>query len=52
MSDTTIALDESEEMLNYYASDAALETAAGSGNEKAGRYTLFCCTALDLCPGP
>ena len=34
----------------YDISDEALESAAGS--EKAGNYTLYFCTALDLCPGP
>ena len=53
MSDTGIGLDETEEeMLAYEVSDEALETAAGAGSEKAGNYTLYFCTALDLCPGP
>ena len=46
----TIALDQTEETLTYEVSDEALETAAGTGNEKAGHYTLFYCTALQLCP--
>jgi hypothetical protein len=33
-------------------SDEALEAAAGAGSDRAGHYTLFYCTALDLCPGP
>ena len=33
-------------------SDEALEAAAGAGSGRAGQYTLFYCTALDLCPGP
>jgi len=33
-------------------SDEALEAAAGAGRDRAGKYTLFYCTALDLCPGP
>jgi hypothetical protein len=41
-----------EEMLACEVSDEALETAAGAGSEKAGNYTLYFCTALDLCPGP
>jgi hypothetical protein len=50
MSDIVIGLDLAEdEMLAYEVSDEALET-AGTGGEKA--YTLFYCTALDLCPGP
>ena len=52
MSDTTIALDQTEEILACDVSDEALETSAGTGSEIAGRYTLFYCTALDLCPGP
>jgi hypothetical protein len=32
--------------------DEALEAAAGAGSVQAGKYTLFYCTALDLCPGP
>jgi hypothetical protein len=32
--------------------DEALEAAAGAGNDRAGKYTFFYCTALDLCPGP
>jgi DNA helicase TIP49 (TBP-interacting protein) len=51
MSDTTI-IDKIEEMLNYEVSDEALETAAGIGEEAARRYTLYFCTALDLCPSP
>ena len=33
-------------------SDEALEAAAGARSDRAGHYTLFYCTALDLCPGP
>jgi len=47
-----IALDQTEEILAYEVSDEALETAAGTGNELAGHYTLYYCTALNLCPGP
>ena len=51
MSDTTIGLDQvEEEMLACEVSDAALETAASTA--RAGHYTLFFCTALDMCPGP
>ena len=51
MIDLTIGLDQTEEeMLTYEVSDEALESATGTGNEKA--YTLYFCTALDLCPGP
>ena len=53
MSDTIIGLDQTEEeMLAYEVSDEALETAAGMGSEKAGNYTLWYCTALNLCPSP
>jgi hypothetical protein len=53
MSYTTVGLDQTEEeMLAYEVSDETLETAAGTGSEKAGNYTLLYCTALSLCPGP
>ena len=52
MSDITVRLDQTEEILTYEVSDEALETAAATGNEIAGRYTLAYCTFLDLCPGP
>jgi hypothetical protein len=41
-----------DEMLAYDVSDEALETAAGAGSNIAAHYTLYFCTALDLCPGP
>jgi hypothetical protein len=48
---TTIGLDRLEEViLTYEVSDEALETAAGTGSEKAGNYTLYFCTALHMCP--
>jgi hypothetical protein len=51
MNDVTIGLDQADERaLACDISDEALETTAG--NEKAGKYTLYLCTALDLCPGP
>jgi hypothetical protein len=43
-------LDQAEEILSYEISDEALESAAGT--KWAANYTLFYCTALDLCPGP
>ena len=53
MSDTTIGHEQTEEeMLDYEVSDETLETAAGTGSEKAVNYTLYYCTALHLCPGP
>ena len=46
-------LDQTErEMLAYEVADEALESAAGTKRQNAGNYTLFYCTALDLCPGP
>jgi hypothetical protein len=52
MSDVTIGFDQTEQILTCDVSDEALETAAGMRNEIAGHYTLYFCTALDLCPGP
>jgi hypothetical protein len=52
MGDTTIGFDLTEQILTSEVSDEALEIAAGTGNEKMGCYTLFFCTALDICPGP
>jgi hypothetical protein len=52
MSDTAITRDQTaEEIIVYEVSDEMLETAAGTGS-KGANYTLFYCTALDLCPGP
>ena len=48
MSDTRP--DQTEEILSYEISDEALESAAGT--KRAARYTLYYCTALDLCPVP
>ena len=48
---TIFELDQTEEeILAHQISDEALEIAAGS--KTAANYTLFFCTALDLCPGP
>jgi len=53
MSDTTFGLDQTEErMLAHEVSDEALESASGTASDKTGNYTLYFCTALDLCPGP
>ena len=50
MSDTR--LDQTEEaIIACEVSDAALETAAGTGRKDAGSFTLFFCTALYYCPG-
>ena len=38
-------------MLAYEVSDEALETAAGTGKENAGNYTLLFCSGLTECPG-
>jgi hypothetical protein len=52
ITNTTIELDQTEEeILTYEVSDEALETAAGTGKEKAGNYTLGACTGLSVCPG-
>jgi hypothetical protein len=48
----SIGLDQIEEIFSCEVSDEALEAAAGIGDKIAGQYTLFYCTALDLCPGP
>jgi hypothetical protein len=51
MRDITTGFDQADEQaLASDISDEALETTAGS--EKAGRYTFYFCTALDLCPAP
>jgi hypothetical protein len=51
MRNITTGLDQADERaLACDISDEALETTAGI--EKAGRYTFYFCTALDLCPGP
>jgi hypothetical protein len=53
MNDMTTGIGQTdEERLTYEVSDEALETAAGKGSGRAGNYTLYFCTALDLCPGP
>ena len=47
---TIFKLDQAEEeILTHQISDEALEMA---GSETAANYTLYFCTALDLCPGP
>ena len=48
----TIGLDQTEEeILTYEVSDDSLETAGGTGKEKAGNYTLAMCSGLSVCPG-
>jgi len=39
-----------EEILTYDVSDEALETAAGTGKEKAANYTGMWCSDLATCP--
>jgi len=52
MSNTAITYHQTEEeMFAYEVSDEVLESAADTGS-KGANYTLFYCTALDLCPGP
>ena len=48
----TAGLNPTEEIFSSEVSDEALEAAAGAGNKMAASYTLFYCTALDLCPDP
>jgi hypothetical protein len=51
MTDVTTGLDQADEQAPVCdISDEALE--AMTAIEKAGGYTLYFCTALDLCPGP
>ena len=52
MNDMIIGLEQTEEVILSEVSDEALESATGTGGANAGNYTLFYCTALDLCPGP
>jgi hypothetical protein len=53
MNDKTRPLDQNEEdLLIYEISDEALETAAYAGNEKAGIFTQWLCTAVYFCPSP
>lgn len=48
---TIIELEQfEEEIFARQISDEALEMAAAS--ETVANYTLYFCTALDLCPGP
>ena len=51
MSDTTRFDQIDQEVLSFDVSDEALETAAGTGKEKAGNYTLGFCSGLSVCPG-
>jgi len=40
------------DVLTSEISDETLECAALIGGKKSANYTLYFCTALDLCPGP
>lgn len=51
MSDTSRFEQVEEQVLDFDVSDEALETAAGSGREQAGIYTLGFCTGFYSCPG-
>jgi len=51
MNDTAIGFDQTEEdILICELSDDALETAAGTGREKMGNFTISFCTGLFGCP--
>ena len=51
MTSITIEFEKTdEEILGFEVSDAALEIAAGTGNEKAN-FTLGACSGLSVCPG-
>jgi hypothetical protein len=50
MSDVIGFAQADERILVYEVSDETLEAAAGS--KRVASYTLFFCTALDMCPGP
>ena len=39
-----------EEILSYEVSDEALETAAETGKDKAGNFTISFCSGLATCP--
>jgi hypothetical protein len=43
-------IDQAKKILSWEISDEVLEGAART--KQAANYTLFYCTALDLCPGP
>ena len=47
---TTVGLD--KEIFSCEVSDEALETAAGTKNEMAVRYTLYACTSVDCALAP
>ena len=52
MNHNTIELNQiEEETLIYEVPDEAVESAAGTGREKAGNFTLGACSGLSVCPG-
>ena len=40
------------DILTHEVSDEVLESVARFGDDRTANYTLYFCTALDLCPGP
>lgn len=47
-----MANDKNEENVMDEIPDDVLETAAGTGNESAIKFTQWICTAVYFCPGP
>ena len=43
----TVGFEDAEEILSWYVSDEALESAGTAGQEIAGAYTLQFCTSQD-----
>ena len=41
-----------DEVLHFEVSDVFLESSAGDSRDNSNAFTLFTCTAVDLCPGP
>jgi hypothetical protein len=50
MTNVTMGLEKTEEILAFEVSDETLEIAASSAKEKAN-FTLGACTGLSECPG-
>ena len=51
MTETTMGIEQTEEIFALEVSDEALEAAAGTVREKAANYTLAACSGLSVCPG-
>ena len=51
MTETTMGIEQTEEIFVFEVSDEALEAAAGTVREKAANYTLAACSGLSVCPG-